>query len=47
MGLYVCGFNVIKSEYHEVNKVVILFVTSRRNKQEKVKSSTSSCLLLV
>ena len=44
-GSYVCGFNLVKSEHHEINLVVVLFVKSGRHKQEKkTKTTTCSCL---
>ena len=36
---YVCGFNLIKSEYHEINIVAVSFVNGGRNKQVKTTSS--------
>ena len=35
MGSYACGFNLMKTEYHEIDKLVVLSVKRERNKQQK------------
>ena len=43
-GSYVCGFDLMKREYHEIDIAVVKLVKSGRNKQEKVKTTFSNCL---
>ena len=41
------GFNLMKSECHEINMAVVLFVKGGRNTQEKTKTTTFSYLFFL
>ena len=41
---YVCEFNLMKSECHQISTVAVPFVKSGRNTQEKDETTTFSCL---